>query len=129
MARAYTIATAAVALSIPVKWVDNVLSHNRIAGVTQARQGVSRRLSIEGLLALYLILLLTNELGMTQAVAIQIATELVAGKGGFVTPGMISIHLDLDAHRNRLLSKLEHAVEVAPLPRRGRPPKHNGAPR
>src|SRR5438045_5689030 len=111
MARAYIIATAAVALSIPVKWVDNVLSHNRIAGVTQARQGVSRRLSIEGLLALYLILLLTNELGMTQAVAIQIATELVAGKGGFVTPGMISIHLDLDAHRHRLLSKLEHAVE------------------
>jgi hypothetical protein len=124
MPRAYTVATAALALGVPVKWVDNILSHNTITGVAQAKQGVSRRLNIDGLLNLYLIRLLTNELGMTLGVAIRIADHLVAGTSGFVTPGGVSINLDLGAHRNHLLSRLEHAVEVAPLPRRGRPPKN-----
>src|SRR4051812_11653736 len=124
MPRAYTVATAALALGVPVKWVDNILSHNTVTGVAQAKQGVSRRLNIEGLLNLYLIRLLTNELGMTLGVAIRIADHLVAATSGFVTPGGVSINLDLVAHRNHLLSQLEHAVEVAPLPRRGRPPKN-----
>jgi hypothetical protein len=35
----------------------------------------------------------------------------------------VRIQVDLDTLQTRLLSRLEHAVEVAPLPRRGRPPK------
>jgi hypothetical protein len=124
MPRAYTVATAALALGVSTKWVDNVLSHNTITGVAQARQGVSRRLNIEGLLSLYLVLLLTNELGITLTVAIRLAEELATREGRSVTPAGVNIHLDLESHRNRLLSRLEHAVEVAPLPRRGRPPKN-----
>jgi hypothetical protein len=47
MARVYTIATAALALNISTKWLDNILSHNKILGVRQNRQGVARRFSIE----------------------------------------------------------------------------------
>ncbi len=54
MARAYTIATAALTLGTTAKWLDNVLSHNRVTGVAQERQGVSRRLTVEGLLVLAL---------------------------------------------------------------------------
>jgi hypothetical protein len=124
MPRGYTVATAAVALGVSTKWVDNALSHHKITGVVQARQGVSRRLNIEALLSLYLVLLLTHELETTFTAAIRIAKELGSQNGVSTTPSAVQIHLDLESHRNRLLSRLEHAVEVAPLPRRGRPPKN-----
>ena len=37
---------------------------------------------------------------------------------------LLRIELDLQEFRDHLLSQLEHAVEVAPIPRRGRPPKN-----
>jgi hypothetical protein len=42
----------------------------------------------------------------------------------FATPGGVRLELDLNALQAHLLTRLEHAVEVAPLPRRGRPPKN-----
>ena len=60
MPRGYTVATAALALSVSSKWLDNVLSHNRVAGVLQTRQGVARRLSVDGLLIVALALWLTT---------------------------------------------------------------------
>jgi len=123
MPRAYTVATTALALDTPPKWVDNILSHYRLPGIVQAKQGVPRRLNVEALLYLSIILLLTGELGTTVAVAVKIAGQVVAGGGALATPGGVRLELDLDALRARLLARLEHAVEVAPLPRRGRPPK------
>jgi len=122
--RAYTVATAAVALVVPPKWVDNVLSHHKVSGVTQARQGVPRRLTIEGLLVLSTALLITAELGTSLGNALDIAQHLVAGGGKLQSPNGIQIELDLQRLKDRLLNRLEHAVEVAPLPRRGRPPKN-----
>ena len=123
MSRAYTIATAALALGTSSKWLDNALSHYRVAGVVQQKQGVARRLTIEGLLALSITLALIGELGATVSSAINIAEKLVAAGGMYASPDGVRIELDLDQFRNRLLERLEHAVEVAPLPRRGRPPK------
>lgn len=124
MPRAYTIATAALALDTSPKWLDNLLSHHRLPGVVQAKQGIPRRLNIEGLLNLSVILLLTGELGTTVGSALWIAEEITVRGGTLITAGGVRIELDLDALRTRLLSRLEHAVEVAPLPRRGRPPKN-----
>src|SRR4051812_5202214 len=124
MPRAYTIATAALALEASVKWLDNTLSHYRVAGVAQEKQGVARRISIEGLLTLSIVLLLTTEFGTTVATALEIAQKLIAAQGAFESPSGFKITLDLEAFRNRLISRLEKAVEVAPLPRRGRPPKN-----
>ena len=124
MPRAYTIATAALALGTSTKWLDNTLSHYRVEGVVQQKQGVARRITIEALLIISLTLALTEELGATVVDALEIAQKLVAADGKFASPQGLRIELDLQEFRDRLLSQLEHAVEIAPLPRRGRPPKN-----
>ena len=123
MPRAYTVATAALAIGMPIKWVDNVLSHNKLIGIRQDRQGVARRLSIEGLLVLALTALLIEELGLSTAKAIGAAEGMVNSAGRYSTARGVSLELDLTAFRSGLLEQLEHDVEVAPIPRRGRPPK------
>ena len=122
MPRAYTVATAALALGMPSKWVDNVLSHNKVAGIRQNRQGVARRLSIEGLLILALTAVLIHQLGMPTTKAIIIAESLMKSGGRYRAEQGLSIELDLAAFQAALLERLENAVEIVPIPRRGRPP-------
>jgi hypothetical protein len=123
MARAYTIATAALALGVPAKWLDNTLSHFRVQGVHQTRQGVARRLTLEALLPLAISIALTRELGIPLARALELANSLIANDGQITFGNRLVISTDLAATRADLLRQLDHAVEVAPLPRRGRPPK------
>lgn len=121
MPRAYTVATAALALGVSGKWIDNVLSHNKVPGIRQERQGIARRLSVEGLLVLAVTTLLIDQLGLPTAKAIIVAEEIVKGSGRYLA-GELSIGLDLTMFQARLLEELESAVEIAPIPRRGRPP-------
>jgi hypothetical protein len=124
MARAYTIATAALALEMPTKWLDNTLSHIKIPGVRQEKQGVARRITIDGLLVLSIAALLINELGLSLSRAARMAETLASNNGLYTSPGGVAIQLDLEGLRFKLLERLEHAVEVAPIPKRGRPPKN-----
>jgi len=124
MARAYTIATAALTLEMPAKWLDNTLSHIKIPGVRQEKQGVARRITIDGLLVLSIAALLINELGLSLSRAAKMAETLASNNGLYASPGGVGIQLDLDGLRFKLLERLEHAVEVAPIPKRGRPPKN-----
>lgn len=123
MARVYTIATAALTLDTTVKWLDNLLSHNRVPGVIQERQGVSRRLTVDGLLTLALVSLLVRELDLSASRAIMVAEDLIKNEGHFATPGGLGLGLDLASFRRQLLERLERAVEIAPIPMRGRPPQ------
>lgn len=123
MARAYTIATAALTLDVQAKWLDNTLSHIRVSGVQQERQGVARRISIEGMLVLAIAALLIDELDVPLAAAIRIAEEIALNNGEHTTPQGVGIRLSLDRFRSTVLERLENAVEIAPLPKRGRPPK------
>ena len=122
MPRAYTVATAALALGVPIKWVDNVLSHHKLLGVRQHRQGIARHLGIEGLVVLALTALLIDQLGLPTTKAIFVATEIIRGSGRYTAHQELIIGIDLAAFRGQLLEKLENAVEIAPVPRRGRPP-------
>jgi hypothetical protein len=124
MARAYTIATAALTLEMPVKWLDNTLSHIKILGVRQEKQGIARRITIDGLLVLSITVLLINELGFSLSRAAKMAETLANNNGVYTSPGGVGIHLNLEALKFKLLERLEHAVEVAPIPKRGRPPKN-----
>jgi hypothetical protein len=108
---------------MPIKWLDNVLSHNRVTGVVQERQGISRRLTVEGLLVLALTVLLVQELGLPTPRAIAVAQDLSKNEGKYFTPHGLGFSIDLPPFRVHLLQRLENAVEVAPVPRRGRPPK------
>ena len=124
MPRAYTVATAALALGVPAKWVDNILSHNKVTGVRQERQGVARRLGIEGLIVLALTVVLVNELGLSTTRAISVAEGIVKSRGRYLVARGLSIEIDLEVFEASLLEQLESAVETAPIPRRGRPPKN-----
>jgi hypothetical protein len=121
MPRAYTIATAALTLGTSTKWLDNVLSHNRVLGVAQERQGVARRLTVDGLLVLGLTVLLIQELGLPTQKAIAIAEDLAKNEGRYAARQGLNLALDLPSFRGRLLGSLEKAVEIAPVPKRGRP--------
>jgi hypothetical protein len=121
MPRAYTVATAALALDMPSKWVDNILSHHTVPGIEQQRQGVARKLSIDGLLVLALTTFLIQEMGAPAPKAIGIAEALLRHEGRYESPRGLSLILDLSAFRIGLLERLENAVEMAPVPRRGRP--------
>ena len=124
MARAYTIATAALTLEMPAKWLDNTLSHIKIRGVRQEKQGVTRHITIDGLLILLITALLIVELGISLSRAARMAETLANNNGLYTSPGGVGIQLDLEALGSELLERLEHAVEVAPIPKRGRPPKN-----
>ena len=122
MPRAYTVATAALALGMPAKWVDNILSHNKVLGIRQERQGIARHLSIEGLLILALTALLIDELDLSTAKAINVAEGIVKSSGRYVGREGLSVQVVLPVFQADLIKRLENAVETAPQPRRGRPP-------
>lgn len=122
MARAYTVGTVALALAIPKKWVDNVLSHHTLAGVIQQRQGVSRRVSLDGVLQLALAVHLIQDLQVPTPNALHLAAMLTESGGHHRTRTGIGIDLDLPRIRADLEARLAEAVEITPIPRRGRPP-------
>ena len=123
---AYTVAATAVTLGMPLKWVDNVLSHHRIPGVSRARQGVSRRLPPQAILTLEVALRISNALGISTSRALDLTARLLrqpaADMVSLEIGQGISMSIDMKEVRDGLLERLAHAVEVAPSPRRGRPP-------
>ena len=123
MARAYTVATSALALQVSTKWLDNTLSHFSVQGVSQSRQGVPRRLSIDSLISLAITLSLINDFNTPVAHALNIATQLKEANGRLTLSAHVSIEVEIEQLTAALLERLEHAVEIAPLPRRGRPPQ------
>ena len=121
---AYTVPATAVTLGMPIKWVDNVLSHHEVPGVSQSRQGVSRRLAPQAILTLDLALRISNALGVPISRALELSASLLRQPGGTTTIDLgqgVSLTIDLEEVRSELLERLAHAVEVAPSPRRGRP--------
>jgi hypothetical protein len=122
MPRAYTVTTAALALGVTAKWVDNILSHHKVLGIRQERQGIARHLSVDGLTILGLTALLNSELGLSTAKAIRVAEEIVKTNGRHLAREGLSVQIDLASFQASLLERLESAVEIAPVPRRGRPP-------
>ncbi|MGE5749744.1 MAG: hypothetical protein ACM31F_07275 [Gemmatimonas sp.] len=121
--RGYTVRTVAVTLGVPVKWVDNVLSHHRISGVSGGRQGVARRLSMQAVLILEIALRLIDAFGLPLTKALELAARFVSVRSGKLTlAGQISLLVDMDGIEGQVTDSLAQAVEIAPSPRRGRPP-------
>jgi hypothetical protein len=118
--RAYTAATAAFTLRVPVKWVDNVLSHHRIPGVTQARQGIARRLTLDSIVALAVALRLSTGMRASIGRSLEVAASL-SREGHYDLDESVAIEIDVRAIRSELIDRLTHAVETVPVPRRGRP--------
>ena len=124
---AYTVAATAVTLEMPLKWVDNVLSHHRSP---ESPEHV--RVSHEGC---------RLRRSSTLEIALRISKALgISHRAPWISPPVccasppltrcrsrsgqgISLSIDMKEVRNGLLERLAHAVEVAPSPRRGSPHK------
>src|SRR5215213_3807416 len=119
--RAYTVATAAVTLQMPAKWIDNVLSHHSINGVAKSRQGIARRLTPQALLTLEIAIRLSEAFSIPTRRALELAQDLVRQASGSTAGKGVTLTIDVETIRSDLGERLEHAVEIAPLPKRGRP--------
>ncbi len=120
----YNTATTAVALDVTPKWLDNLLSHNDIDGLRSESQGVARRLSLETIITLALAKELIDTINLSAPAALRLAVQVNTNGGGEIalTPHLHAT-IRLDALKIDVLTRLARAVEVAPTPRRGRPPK------
>ena len=131
----YNTATVAAAIGAPPKWLDNLLSHNKIDGVSGGRQGVPRRLSADAVRIVALAKELMEHAALSAPAAVGVATLLVAKSGADERtasrqPVQLSpsvwIELDVAALEREISAGLAHAVEVTPHPRRGRPRRAGG---
>jgi len=76
------------------------------------------------LVGLALAVLLVRELGLPTAKAIAVAENLANNEGRYIAAQGLMLTLDLSSFRAALLDRLESAVEIAPIPNRGRPHKN-----
>lgn len=124
MARLYHVDIARHAASADKKWVDNLLSHHQIPGVDSGRQGSPRRISVAGIEHIALIRLLTAELQLSAAVAVSLASRLLAISSGSLSMGHgLELRLDVAEFRRRLHKSIDEGVESVTPARRGRPAK------
>jgi hypothetical protein len=121
--RAYTVATAAVTLRMPAKWIDNVLSHHSVPGIVRTRQGVARRLTPQAILSLEIAIRLIDGLSIPVARALELSAKGIRENGEIPAGKGVTVRFDVEAIQAELSERLANAVEIAPLPRRGRPPK------
>lgn len=121
--RAYTVATVAVTLGVTPKWLDNLLSRFPVRGVLQSRQGVSRRLGPSAVVTLYLATELIRTLRLPLSQAISLAERIgQAGEDGSIELfGAAQVTVDLARVTQEVSERLARAVEVTPVPKRGRP--------
>lgn len=124
--RTYDVWVTALTLGVDTKWLDNLLSHHDIPGCAGARQGVARRISDQGLLAIALIHLLHSELGIPLGRAAALVRTAVAENSldSIRTASGIRLAVPLRELEAELRARLPDALQAAPRIARGRKPRH-----
>lgn len=124
MQRWYDVKTVALALDVQTKWLDNLLSHHSVRGVARQRQGVERRITDDGVLAIELVRRL-GLLGIGAARAVSIAQAALTTRGSgdlrYVDDSGIVLLFPATSIERRLRDRMIDAVEAAASVRRGRP--------
>lgn len=127
MPRSYSAKLIALTVGTSLKWVDNLLSHHTLPGVSCGKQGVERQVTDEALLAIEITRMLTSELGVPLGRAAAIASAAVASRSElpprFVTRSGIAVVFPLAAIEQRLRGRVMEAVEAIGRVPRGRPPR------
>lgn len=122
--RLYSVALASLAADAPAKWTDNLLSHHEIPNVTCRERGVARGVSWSALVRVALIRELHLRLGCGVREAVGLAAALIDTPALVVDPaGTLSIAFDQPSFERMIQGRLREAMESAPRPRRGRPPR------
>ena len=126
--RLYSVAVTSLAVGAPLKWTDNLIAHHALAEVRSRTRGVSRGVSWAGVVRIALIRVLHLELGCGVQEAVALSQSLLQTPGGQMTlGGHLSLAVDRMALERDLQERLADALETAPRPRRGRPPRRSAA--
>ena len=114
--------TAAVALGVDRKLLDNVLSREARKLLGPGRRGKSRRISMDAIELIAIALILNRDLGVSLARALQLAVEVVASPAGRINIGSLgSLTFDLQHLREPLEHAINEAIEGVAPKTRGRP--------
>lgn len=132
MHRTYNTKLIALTIAVSPKWVDNLLSHHALPGVSRTKQGVERQVTDDGLLAIEMTRMLARELGVPLSRAAAIARIAIASRSEsplrFVTESGIAVVFPLAAIELRLRGRMIEAVEAIGRVPRGRPPRDRSRP-
>ena len=124
--RLYSVAIASLVIDAPLKWLDNLLSHHNIPTVRAERRGVARRIPHTALIQLALARELHTTLNLAVRDALALAAELLADEKDAVhVSGHLRVSFDRAALEREVAERLRAALESAPTPRRGPPPKRS----
>jgi hypothetical protein len=126
--RSYDVKTVALALDVTPKWLDNLLSHHSLPGVTRERQGVERRISDEGVLAIDLVRQLAA-FGVGAARAAFIAQVTLSTRRGselrYVDDSGVILLFPAASIERRLRERMIDAIDAVASVRRGRPTRNS----
>jgi hypothetical protein len=117
----YDSRTAALVLGLGAKEIDNILSRQRIPGVTAHAQGVDRRIGTDAILRLATARELRELLGCPWERALALAGQLEQTTEIRSPSGHVAIRLDQSGLRSTLSERLIEATELVVRPPRGRP--------
>jgi len=120
----YSIRAVALAIEAPTKWLDNLLSHHAVPGVQRSTRGVERRISLNSLAVIAVVRILSQELDIAQARAVELALGLDAATSGTQRirfSSGISVEVPIDTILARTRARLGDALEATSHIRRGRP--------
>ena len=122
--RAVTTGTAAFALGIPKKDLDNILSRYEVRGFERGTRGLARRISFASIEQVAVAIDLTRAFSIPVPAALQLAEQALASREGVIASpdDHLAIHADLGRIRRGLNERLSQAIEHVIPPRRGRPP-------
>ena len=124
--RLYSVAIVSLAVQAPIKWTDNLLSQYVIPEVTRRERGVARGVSWNALVRVALIRDLHERLGCGVRDAVALAARLMEEAPLAVDEaGALILDFDRVALERALQARLSDAIESAPRPRRGRPPRRS----
>jgi hypothetical protein len=125
MARTYNVRLIALALAVPIKWLDNLLSHHALPGVIGGRQGIERRIADDGILAIELARILASELGVPLSRAVALVQSAIANRDAIdvaVSVGSeVRVVFQIQGIERRLRRQLIEAMEAIGQIPRGRP--------
>lgn len=117
--RAVTTATAAAAIGMQKKALDNLLGRLDLSEAASGRQGVERRIPVSLLPDLLLTVELSDQLGIPIRVAFGLARRLAVGA---VEAGpFLRVQADAESIREEVDRQLEVAIETVVRKPRGRP--------
>jgi hypothetical protein len=117
--RAITTATAAAAIGIQKKALDNLLGRLDLPEAVSGRQGVDRRIPVTLLPELLLAVEISEQLGVSVRAAFELARRL--SDGPIDLGPYLNLRADFAAVRGEVEEQLEVAIETVVRKRRGRP--------